>query len=92
MNNLSFLVVHCASAFILTGLINIILLKISLLYAAAVVTKEHEKPLAITSAFSFITFLIKSLIICTNKKLVYVIPAFSERPHPNRSMVYTVCS
>ena len=54
--------------------------------------KEHEKPQAITSVFSLITFLVKSQSNCTNKKLVYVIPGLSERPQPKRSMVYTVCS
>ena len=60
--------------------------------AAAVVTNEHEKPLAMMSVFSLITFFIKSQMICTKRKFVYVIPAFSERPQPNRSRVYTVCS
>ena len=58
----------------------------------AITTKELENPLAITSVFSPIIFRIKSQIICTYTKLVYVMLGLSERPQPKKSTVYTVWS
>ena len=43
-----------------------------------------------TSVFSPITFLIKSVSSCTYKKLVYVKIGRSEQPHPSKSIEYTV--
>ena len=55
---------------ILGGLINSILSIISSLLWQAINTKEQEFPVTMTSAFSPITLLIKSVTNCTYKKFV----------------------
>ena len=59
-------------------------------FAHVIKTKGEESRETMTSVFSPITFLIKSVSSCTYKKLVYVKIGRSEQPHPSKSIVYTV--
>ena len=73
------------------GLIKIILLNKSLFNWFAKITEVAEIFVATTSVFSLMISCTNELINCTYKKLVYLIAGLSERPHPIRSIAYTVC-